>query len=396
MGLHFLRRMDWLGAARSLGYLRLLALLNVAMLVLLVATSHDGVDRNGFLLGSDFISFWTVGRMLAEGANVYDGAAHVAAQRAYFAPENGYTAFFYPPSFLPFCRPLGLLGYFPALAAWLIVTGAAYVAAMRAWWREAEVPAPLWLLFLAFPAVPIMVTHGQTAFLVAALLGGGAWLVRSCPVLAGVLLGLATIKPQFGLLLPVALLLTREWRTIGSALVTALLLAAVSTALHGAQVWPDWLAASARAEDAMADGAVGYAKMVSPFAALRLLGVPVGAAYTVQAVVSLAVAGLLAWAAWSRSGGRRWSPGLAALTLAGAPLVTPFVLDYDLVLLAFPLLWLTGQALREGFRDWEKLAILLAVAAPAFARPLAMNAGVPVMPLVLALLFAAVWRRSRT
>ncbi|WP_232492210.1 glycosyltransferase family 87 protein [Novosphingobium kaempferiae] len=391
MGLHFLRRMDWLGAARSLGYLRLLALLNVAMLVLLVATSRDGVDRNGFLLGSDFISFWTVGRMLGEGANVYDGAAHVAAQRAYFAPENGYTAFFYPPSFLPFCRPLGWLGYFPALATWLVVTGAAHLAAVRAWWRDAGVPAPLWLLFLGFPAVPIVATHGQTAFLVAALLGGGAWLVRSRPVLAGVLLGLATIKPQFGLLLPVALLLTREWRTIGSALVTAMVLAAATTALYGAQVWPDWLAASARAQDAMAEGAVGYAKMVSPFAALRLLGVPTGAAYAVQAVVSLGVAGLLAWAAWNK----RWSPGLAALTLAGAPLVTPFVLDYDLVLLAFPLLWLTGQGLRDGFRDWEKLAILLAIAAPAFARPLAMNAGVPVMPLVLALLFAVVWRRAR-
>ena len=77
--------------------------------------------------------------------------------------------------------------------------------------------------------------------------------------------------------------------------------------------------------------------------------------------------------------------------LAGAPLVTPFVLDYDLVLLAFPLIWL---AARDEHLPWERLVIALAFAAPAFARPLAMNAGIPVMPLVLVALFALVTRRA--
>lgn len=389
MGLDFLRKMDWLGAARCGAYLRILALLNVAMLAWLVASSHGGVDRNGFLLGSDFISFWTVGHMLRAGADVYDGAAHIAAQRAFFASEGGYTAFFYPPSFLPFCWPLGALGYFPALTAWLVTTGAVYVASVRAWWHRFLVPVPLWLLLLAFPAVPIVVTHGQTAFLVAGLLGAGLWLVPTRPVLAGVLLGLATIKPQFGLLLPIVLLLTGQWRTILAAVLTAGLLAAASALLFGGEVWSGWLSASARAEEAMAAGAVGYAKMMSPFAALKLLGAATSVAYAVQAVVALVIAGLLARAAWRRG----WSDGLAVLALAGAPLVTPFVLDYDMVLLAFPLLWLVGQGLRRGFAGWEKLAILLAFAAPAFARPLAMNLALPVMPLVLGLLFAVLWRR---
>ncbi|MFD2136193.1 glycosyltransferase family 87 protein [Novosphingobium resinovorum] len=126
------------------------------------------------------------------------------------------------------------------------------------------VPVPLWLLLLAFPAVPIVVTHGQTAFLVAGLLGAGLWLVPTRPVLAGVLLGLATIKPQFGLLLPIVLLLTGQWRTILAAVLTAALLAAASALLFGGEVWSGWLSASARAEEAMAAGAVGYAKMMSP------------------------------------------------------------------------------------------------------------------------------------
>jgi hypothetical protein len=137
----------------------------------------------------------------------------------------------------------------------------------------------------------------------------------------------------------------------------------------------------------MDEGAVGFAKMMSVFAGARLLGAPVALAYAAQAVVTLAVAATLAWAAWRA----RWTPALGAMMLAGAPLATPFVLDYDLVLIAFPLMWLAG---REEAWSWERIAIALAFAAPAFARPLALNVGIPLMPVVLLALFALVTRRT--
>lgn len=391
MGADFLRKMAWLGKERTVAYLRIVALLNVAMLIVLVATSRGGVDFNGFLLGSDFISFWTAGHMLHAHADVYDSAAHIAAQREFYASADGYTAFFYPPSFLPFCWPLGLLGYFPALALWLAATGAFYVVAVRSWARGAGIDPPLWLLIAAFPPVAIVVTHGQSSFLVAALLGLGALLVPGRPVLAGVLLGLATIKPQLGLLVPLVLLLTSEWKVIGSAALAALVLGLFSVLAFGPELAAEWLGATRNAQEAMASGAVGYGKMMSVFAAARLLGAPAGAAYALQGLAAATVAVLLGRAAW----GRRYTPGLGAAMLAGAPLVTPFVLDYDLVLLAFPLLWLAGQGLRSGFAEWEKLALALAFIAPVFARPLGMFAGIPVMPAVLALLFWALLRRLR-
>lgn len=395
MGVDGLRRMEWLGEARARGYLRLLAALNAVMLVFLLVTSRGGIDRNGFLVGSDFISFWTAGRMLGGQASVYDAAAHIAAQRAYFASLEGYTAFFYPPVFLPFCRPLGLMGYFPALGLWLLATGAFYFDVVRTWWRALPLQAPVWLVLLAFPAVPIVLTHGQTSFLVAGLLGLGVWLVPRRPVVAGVLLGLATIKPQLGFLVPLALLLTREWRAIGAAAIAAGVLGGLASMAFGPQIWLEWWVASGRAQDAMASGAVPFGKMVSVFAAMRLVGAPVLIAYAMHGFVSALVAGLVIRIAWKR---RRFDAALGAVVLAGAPLVTPFVLDYDLVLLAFPMMWLTAQGLARGhgsgFRDWEKLAIACAFVAPAFARPLALNLHVPVMPLVLGLLLAAVVRRA--
>lgn len=391
MGAVFLKHMDWLNARRVTVYLRLFAAVNIAMLIWLMATSHGGIDANGHLLGSDFISFWTTGHMLVDHGNPYDGAAHIAAQRSYYSAEGAYTAFYYPPPFLLFCWPLEWLPYFPALGLWLVTTGALFLASVRRWWRSAGAGVPLLLLFAAFPAIPIVITHGQTAFLVAGLLGLGAWLVPTRPWAAGVLFGLATIKPQFGLLLPLVLLATGQWRVIASASATAIVLALAAAIAFGPQSWIDWLGASERAQAAMALGQIGYGKMMSPFAALRLLGAPMFASYAVQGVVSLAVAVLVLKASWRRS----WTTALAALTLAGAPLATPYVLDYDMAILAFPMLWLMGEGLRSGFRDWERCALFAAFAAPALARPLALHFGVPIMPLVEILLFAVVWRRAR-
>ena len=392
MGADFLRKMAWLGSERTLGYLRIVALLNVAMLAVLAVTSRGGVDINGFLLGSDFISFWTAGHMLHAHADVYDSAAHIAAQREFFASSDGYTAFFYPPSFLPFCWPLGLLGYFPALILWLATTGALYAAAVRAWGRRAGIALPLWLLIAAFPPVAIVITHGQTSFLAAAFLGLGALMIAERPVMAGVLFGLATIKPQLGIVVPLVLLSSRQWKAFAAAALTVLLLAVVSTQAFGVEIWTNWLAASGQARGAMEAGAVPFGKMITTFAAARLLGLPMEAAYVLQWGSGLAVAGLLVHAAWNRG----YSPRLGAAMLAGAPLATPFALDYDMVLLAVPLLWLAGEGLRSGFAPYEKLAIAIAFIVPVFARPVALSAGVPIAPPIMALLFAVVIRRVCT
>ena len=392
----FFRRADWFDAARARGYPRVLAVLNLAVLAWLIATAHAGIDSNGFLLGTDFLSFWTTGHMLHAGGSPYDVAAHIAAQRAYFAVPDGYTAFFYPPPLLVVCWPLGFFGYFPALALWLAASGGAYVLAVRQWLRRSGLGRsgpgqPLAVLLAAFPPVLITLTHGQTSFLVAALLGLGLLWVRKRPWLAGALLGLATVKPQFGLLVPIALLLTREWRAIAGALLSAAAIGLVATLAFGVQVWTDWLAIGGAAQAALDHGSVGYAKMQSLFAAAMLLGAPAGLAYALQGALTLGVAGAVAWASWSR----RFDAALAALVLAGTPLATPFVLDYDMLLLAFPLIWLAGRALAEGgFRDWEKTICAAAFIAPALARPLAMVTGVPIMPFILIALFAVVLRRA--
>jgi hypothetical protein len=101
---------------------------------------------------------------------------------------------------------------------------------------RAMLPRPETLLVaLAFPAVFVNIGHGQNGFLTAALLGGALHLLDRGPWLAGVLIGLLAYKPQFGVLIPVALLAGGRWNTIGAAAAVAAL-AAISFVTLGS-VW---------------------------------------------------------------------------------------------------------------------------------------------------------------
>ncbi len=397
MILESFRQGSWLGVREIRLSLWLLALLNIAAALILVSTSSNGIGRNGQLLGSDFVSFWSSGQMLHDGDSPYDVKAHAAVQHKFRVPlghykkphdpakPRGFYAFFYPPVFLPFCYPLGFLGYFPALIGWLSVTGAGFLFALREWFRR-HAPGRLhWTAIAAFAPFLITVTHGQTSFLVAAMLGLGALLIPTRPWLAGALIGLAVIKPQLGLTIPLVLLLTGQWRTILAACASAAGLGLLATAAFGPQIWHDWFVGLEPARQAMENGRIGYAKMPSLFAGAMMLGAPLKLAYALQTLLTVIVLAMLARASWRAA----YTPALAAAMLAGATLTSPFILDYDLLLLAFPLVFLAGQE----FRPWEKSVAMLAFVVPAIARPLGFAQGIPVAPPILFLLFALlVWR----
>ena len=67
---------------------------------------------------------------------------------------------------------------------------------------------------------------------------------------------------------------------------------------------------------------------MSPFSAVRSWGVAIGPAYVVQAVASIAAIGATLWLAWTARPALRNAAASAAVLIA-----TPYVLDYDFVVL---------------------------------------------------------------
>ncbi len=386
-----LRDADWLTPDRARAYARLWLAVAVAVTLAWAALAKGGLDLMGKPLGSDFVSFWTASQMALGGhaAEVYQGA-HQAAEARLFGRDVGDYAFFYPPVFLLVCLPLAGLPYLVSLAAWLAATGVAYAKVVRGFLGKAGQDGRIgWVALLAFPGVLSNVGHGQNAFLSTALFGGGALLLDRRPYLAGVLLGCLAYKPQIGLIIPLALLAAGRWRSIAGAACAVAGLIAASAWAFGLASWRGFLDASPLARAALEQNLVGYDKMQSVFAAIRLLHGGVGLAYAAQGLAALMVCGCLVWA--QRRALRHEAEGPAMVV--AALLVSPFLLDYDLVLLAIPLAWLTAQGLKSGFLPWEKLVLAAGFLLPAVSRTIAGALGVPLGPLVVGAVFWLVLRR---
>lgn len=387
----FLSRADWLNERRVRDYSLIFLAVFVAAALWFHAGSTGLVDRRGQPVGTDFVTLYTGGVVAQQGdaAQVYDHQRFHAAQKATIGSESiPFFGWYYPPVYLLLAWPLALLPYGAALALFL---GASFAALALVVWRIA--PRPLALIALAaFPGVFVNLGHGQNGFLTAALLGGGLLLLRSRPVLAGLLFGLLCLKPQTALLLPLALLAGGHWRAILATGATAAALALVSLGLFGAETWRGFLAASSFTREVVLEqGGLGWEKVQSTFAAVRSLGGPVALAYAVQAVVSLAAAAAVA-VVWR--GAADFAVKASALVLGGL-LATPYALDYDLAQLALPIAWIAALGSATGFRDGEKILLALAWLLPLIARGLAGAAGVQVTPLVLAALLALVVCRAR-
>jgi len=383
-----LRRADWLTGQRARAYGWLLLAVSLAVTVGWVAASRGGLDPMGKPLGTDFTSFWTASKLALSGApaSAWDIPVHHAQQTALFGRDTGYAAFFYPPTYLLICLPLAALPYLASLGAWLCASGALYWRMARAWLGERLGAMPI----LAFPAVLTNVGHGQNGFLGAALFGAGALWLQRRPILAGVCLGALAYKPQLGLMIPLALAIAGRWKSFVAAAATVMAMAAASLALFGPDAWRGFLADSGIARAALEQGLVGDAKMQSAFAAARLWGGGVGLAYAVQGGMALGAAAGLVWLHRRAPRG----PAEGAAMIVAALLASPFLLDYDLVILAAPLAWTLREGMRGGFRDWEKTVLAVAFILPAVSRILATQARLPLAPFVLAALFWVILRRG--
>jgi hypothetical protein len=381
-------------AQRTRIYGWIMASLTLGLALLWALLSSGGIDPGGKPLGTDFTSFWAASQLSLDGHPdwVYDTERHFAAQRAIFdGADRGYAAFFYPPVFLLLCLPFATLPYLISLSLWLSVSFAFCWAVLRRYLGGQIDLLPI----LAFPATLQNLGHGQNAFLSTALFGGALLLLEKRPFVAGACFGALVFKPHLGILIPLFLAVTGRWRAFVSATGTAFALLSFSWLVLGHETWLRFLEIAPAARVAMEQNLVGYEKMQSLFAGLRLLGAPLALAYSAQILAAIVAAGLLVMLC--RREPPRSQTGCgdqgAALVLATL-LASPFLLDYDLMLLAIPLAWLFMEGRTHGFAPWEKFVLIAAFVLPLVSRSMASAIGVPLAPLVIACLFVLVLRRA--
>jgi arabinofuranan 3-O-arabinosyltransferase len=318
----------------------------VAQCVYLIVSLTQGswiLDPAGQPIPTDFVNVWASGRQALDGQplDVYAELSHKAAEVAAVGhPFAGEYPWVYPPTFLFVATLLALLPFVAAYLAWIAVSFPAYAVTMRAIIGDRTG----FLLACAYPGVLSNVIVGQNGFVTAALLGGSLLLLNKRPAVAGCLIGLLSFKPHLGVLFPLVLIATGQWRAIAAAAGVILALLVATAFAFGMESWYAFFQSLPIASHAaLADGRADWGKLQSVFAVTRLAGGSEMLAWTLHISTAGAVAVLLC-ALWRSS----VSFEIKAAALAtGALLVTPYLFLYDLVVLAVPMAFL----LRAGRND---------------------------------------------
>ncbi|WP_280820812.1 glycosyltransferase family 87 protein [Pseudaminobacter soli (ex Li et al. 2025)] len=294
----------------------------------------------------------------------------------------------YPPHYLLLVWPLGFFGYEAAMMLFLGSTAALFVWALREFVGRGNV--------MTWVAVGPFVAHNfwvaQNGFLSAGLALGALALRERRPVLAGVLLGVLTIKPQLGLLFPFLLLAERRWSMIASAGTTAVALVGLSAAIFGIDAWKGYvnevLPYQAFVMRELED--TFTAMLPSVYGTSRNSGVETDLALLFHLVVAVPVAAVTIWAFFSA----KQAQDRANLLLIGLFLITPYALTYDLGLFAAPLALLAVDN-RQGSATSSRETTLLAVAMllPTIMMPLGYF-NVPIASVVILGVFLLALRRA--
>lgn len=293
--------------------------------------------RHPYLM--DFLSYWAAAILALGGhaANAYDVALHHAVQERIF-PFDSRMPFAYPPPYLLLILPIGLLPYWISAAAWIGVTLSAYVAIVR------RVMPEFVSVAIAFPPVAICGVIGQNGFLTATLFIGGISALGKRPLLAGLILGCLVIKPQLGLLLPLAFLAGREGKAFAGAALSVATLILLSILAFGLGPWRGFFEMAALSGSVATQGLAGWHKMASVFASLRLAGVAAPLAWAVHAAVA-ALGSVLVWNVWRQT---RDPLTRAAILAPATVLISPYLYVYDQVMLVVSFYWLARIGASRG------------------------------------------------
>ena len=335
-------------------FLRALLLLGGALFVLTIATylattNWAGAfprDKATLVLGRDFLNLWMYGRALFEGgepSRFYDIATYNDALAQMLGPGYPGQNWPNPPTALVVMAPFGLLNYFPALLAWAAVSCVAVYLAGR---REVT-DLRTFAIVVVSPAALLCVLSGQSSLLTtAALLAIFAQLDKR-PILAGVLIGLLTVKPQLGILFPFALIASGRWRVFVAAGVTVVALLAASVTLGGIESWHVYIIKALPLQREVLQDAAGTAMPFHPTIFMNIRGL-VGnhVAEIIQFAFALgAVVAVSAAFRYRRDSDPRV---LQALFLACTVSASPYMGAYDLLPLTFVAVALIAEEKLDG------------------------------------------------
>ncbi len=365
--------------------------LGVAIYVVSVVVKINAPGYQGEAVQIDFAAFWAAARLALAGEPLaaFDiGRLQVAMALPPDTP-GGEMLWLYPPGWHMVITPFGLLPFSLAFTVYSALSYLAFALAVRP--LAAPLPGGL-ALMLAGPAIVLILKFGNNSlFSTAALIAALGALGQGRAALAGCFIALLTLKPQLGVLIPVALIAGGYWRVIGWATAGTVAIAAVSTLVMGVAYWGAWFETLRFMSELMQTDLVRFYLMITWYALARFWGIAHEAAFVIQMTFTLVSAAAVAWV-WRRP----VNFDLKAATLCIAILVAaPYAWHYEMSLALAAAMFLArdGFGATTGARLW--LFALWIGQVPGLALEHEVPPAVYSAPLLTATLGLCLWRAAR-
>lgn len=361
---HPLRRALWL-AGSWLG-------LAVVTFVISQAVWRISDPSPRLVLGGDFVPAYSAGKLVREGRadQIYDQSVMSAVERqvveeASLEPLPFYGPYLNPPWFAVACAPLAGLPYRTAAGVWLAVNLLCAAGAMALLCRMLPRPAG-WRAWGLIPLLVIIsmpfwqaLCHLQNTcvslLLVSAMVTcWHRWGGDRGKLLGGILCGLLFYKPQLASVLAAVMCVWQGWPALAGC-VSTLAGLVVASAIELPGTLSEYVRSLPKALALIQSRPeYNWGRQVTPRGFWRLLiqGHSGGAEAPVVTVLTWGVmlcAGLLlavcVWRSLKSRDDRPTVDRLIAATIAAMPLVMPYYMDYDLLLLALPATLLSADAM---------------------------------------------------
>jgi alpha-1,2-mannosyltransferase len=327
-------------------------LIYVVLISFTAITQINSSEKVSSPIGIDYMMLYTSGKTAIEGktTDIYDVPKQQAIIEEMLGTEMPKDVqWFYPPTFLLAIVSLfSALPFYPSLIIWLVCTLIFTIFSAYMLVPKYKVLA---LLTLGFPAVFFNFRWGQNSFLSTSLLGLGIAFMQSNPVLAGLMFGLMTYKPQLACFPFIILLVTKEWRVLRWSAFFSLLTVLVSIFILGTNVWFVFLNHFFNKTPALLTTIWIKTAGIQPtlYTTLRLFGIN-GIFLKFLIILVGTTVTLVIMMIWRTAN---------SLALRGSAMVLgiftfmPYFIQYDLMLLSIPFILLTYDFIENGCNQYE-------------------------------------------
>lgn len=365
------------------GYL----LAEIAMFLYMESTPGV-IDRRGWVRGRDFSTFYITGQIVRDGQGdrlynqdyFYDRQKELASITEETEESRPRNYSLYPPTVPIIFSRLARLEYGDALMAWWL--GLLVCFTLAGWWLVREIdPWPVWrtttiLAIAAFAPIIYTFLNGQLSAILLLTFITGLHLHRlNHRFLAGCVLSLLALKPQFAVGPFLWMLLRKDFRTLSGYCLGGLCQAAWSAAVLGPHILVDYLhnmwtfghilkTSNPTPDHGHSLGEVltillgrDYVNLCN---GIHLVAVAVGAFWFFRTIHPSSRP--LAWRVDDEEYQKTWRIEQSALVIFSL-LVSPHLLTYDLSMLLIPIAYLLSAKMNNGEEEERWLGGLLFLSA---------------------------------